>query len=591
MTGRAVTKRESRAGGSPPSGFFPYVAPTISVAVAALILVPVGALLLRFVTSDELQFELFSQLWVDPALRHMLFSTVTIVLGSTLLATVVGALFAWLNERTDARIGWLTRILPVVPLTVPPLAGTIGWILLASPRPGFLNAGLRAAAATLGIELAPEGPLNIYSLYGLVFVYVLYLVPHVYLAVAASLRNLDTSLEEASQVCGASSWKTLRRVTLPSIAPSLVGAVLLALVIGFALFSVPVLIGAPANIEVLSVRIVRSMITQFPPDFDTALVLGTVMVLFVGSAWWLQSRLSAASRHATIGGRGAREHSLVKLGRWRLLARSGMIFYILAASVLPVLALLIVSMQPFWRPAIQFASLDLENFAALFDVSYTRSALRNSVVLGIVGATIGMALAAVVGFFSQVMRQDLGRYFDGVAKLPGAMSHVVLAMGFVAAFVGPPFRLGGTLLLLLGGYLAMYMPQASVTASSALSRIDNQMLEASWCSGASEGRTFISIAVPLMRPGLMVGWMFVFVLMAGDVTASVMLASTRTPVVGFVMLDLFNNGTFPRLAALGVVISLLTSTVIGATFLVLRSIEGRASVAVPSPNEASIMGT
>lgn len=558
---------------------FVALAGIASFIIAGLILVPVGSLIVRFATSDDLGFHLITQLWTDTGLRHMLSSTLVVVLISTLLAGAIGSFFAWLNERTDARIGWLTTILPVVPLTVPPLAGAIGWILLASPRPGFLNAGIRAVASTVGLDVGTEGPLNIYTMSGLIFVYVLYLVPHVYLTVAAALRNLDSSLEEASEISGASQLKTLGRIVLPSIAPSLAGAGLLALVIGFALFSVPVLIGAPAGIEVLSVRIVRSIITQFPPDFDTAVVLGTVMVFFVGSAWWMQSRLTAASRHATVGERGARDRPPISLGSWRPIARLVLIFYILAASVLPFVALVVVALQPFWRPVIEVASWDLENFQALFGQTYTRHALRNSVLLGATGATGGMLLAAIVAYFARPRYAGVGRWIDGVSKLPGALSHVVLAMGFVAAFVGPPFRLGGSMLLLLGGYLALYMPQASETASSALFRVGSPMFEAARCCSASEGRAFSSIALPLMRPGLIVGWMFLFVLMAGDVTASVMLASTRTPVVGFVMLDLFNNGTYPRLAALGVVISVLTSSVIGVAFLTLKRAESRGSEA------------
>jgi iron(III) transport system permease protein len=75
-------------------------------------------------------------------------------------------------------------------------------------------------------------------------------------------------------------------------------------------------------------------------------------------------------------------------------------------------------------------------------------------------------------------------------------------------------------------------------------------------------RTFRKVVLPLMRPGLTAGWVFVFVLMAGDVTMSVLLASTSTPVVGFVMVDLFQNGTYPLLAAMGVIITVVSGAVV-----------------------------
>jgi iron(III) transport system permease protein len=102
--------------------------------------------------------------------------------GGVLLALVVGAALAWLNERTDARMGFATDVLPIMPLRVPPIAGAIGWVILASPQAGLLNSFLRDLGGFVGIEMA-TGPLNIFSWYGVLIVYALYLVPHVFLSV------------------------------------------------------------------------------------------------------------------------------------------------------------------------------------------------------------------------------------------------------------------------------------------------------------------------------------------------------------------------------------------------------------------------
>lgn len=110
-----------------------------------------------------------------------------------------------------------------------------------------------------------------------------------------------------------------------------------------------------------------------------------------------------------------------------------------------------------------------------------------------------------------------------------------------------------------------------MSAQSAMGQIGNELVEASASCGASDFRTFRRVALPLMAPGLTAGWVFVFVLMAGDVTMSVLLASTGTPVVGFVMVDLFSNGTFPLLAAMGVIISIGSSAVVIAALTLSRA--------------------
>src|SRR5690606_34632943 len=134
------------------------------------------------------------------------------------LALIVGSAFAWLLERTDARTCLASGFLPLVPLLVRQISGVIGWVILLSPLAGLINAFLRWIASWFGLEL-DTGLIDLFSHAGLIGVMALYLVPYVYLTVSAALQNLHPSLEEASRICGASPWRTLRKVTLPAIWP------------------------------------------------------------------------------------------------------------------------------------------------------------------------------------------------------------------------------------------------------------------------------------------------------------------------------------------------------------------------------------
>ena len=486
-------------------------------------------------------------------------NTAAVVAAAGAGAFVIGVTLAFMNERTDARLGWAADILPVLPMLVPPVAGAIGWVFLATPVSGFLNSGIRAVLNHIGVHLT-EGPLHIYSWPGLVFVYMLYLTPFVYLPMSAALRGIDSATEEAARVCGAAPWETMRRITVPSLRPAVGAALLYVVGNGFAMFTVPIVIGTQSNITVLPVKIVTAM-TTYPQDLAAALGLGFWVVVVVGAAWWLQTRLATSGAHATIGGKGAGT-TLVRLGPWRWPARLAMVGYLCATSVLPFLALLVVSLQPFWNPRIVWGSLGLGNFRHMIHDSQLGVGLRNSVLLALVTATITIVTTAVVVSIIHGRRSRVGRLVDGVMKVPLVVPHVVFAVGLVLAFAAAPFRLSGTFLILALGYLILYLPQAAVQATAAFAQVGAPLREAASVSGAGPGRVFRSVQLPLMVPGLAAGWALLFVLMAGDVTASVMLAGSNTPVVGFVIVNEWETGTFAGIAALSVIIALVSSAIV-----------------------------
>lgn len=544
---------------------FSPIALLIALATCALIVYPLIVVIHTvFIADGSSTLNLLHQI-VDDRIVAVLLNTVAVIGASVILATFIGSLFAWLVERTDIGMKGLTRFLPMLPVLVPPIAGAIGWVLLASPRSGFLNRWALNVGSMLGIE-STQAVINIYSWGGLVFVFAIYLVPNVFLSVSSHLKNLDPAIEEAARMSGASAWQTLTRVTIPSVKPAVMAGMILALIMGLSLFSLPAVIGMPADIELLAVRIVKLMTASYPPQTGTALTLALIVAVVIGSAWWAQSRVLAGKNFSTIGGRGIRAAE-IRLGIYRTPARILLLLYLAVSSILPFFALVVVSFQPFWTPVIRFQNLGLSNYKTVFiDTAYSQGALINSVFLGMLGATVGMALAAVIAFFIDRNRRSLAAAaIDSTTKLPAAVSHLVIAIAFVVSFSGAPFYLHGTILILLLAYIVLYIPQATLSASTALSQVGPQLAEAALMAGASHGRVFLRVTLPLMLPGLVAGWTLLFVLISGDITASAMLAGSRNPVVGFVILELWSNGSFPQLAALGTVITVLSSVVVLTT--------------------------
>jgi len=528
--------------------------------IALIILYPIARTFFSlFALGSGLNLSAISAAFSMPGIGQTFLNTIFLVVVSGSSALIVASAMAWLNERTDASIPGLSNALPAIPVLIPPVAQVIGWTLLLAPSAGTVNVVLRAI---FGIS-TNEGPLNIYSWTGLVFLYTLELFPFAFLVISAGLRNLDASLEEASRISGASQLSTLRHITLPAILPVLMSAAVLMLVMGFALFSVGAIVGSTVRVDVLSVRIVRLVNGVYPPRTAEALVLSVVILLIIGGAWLLQNRIARKGRFATLGGKGARA-TPVRLGIWRWPARITVLCYVAAAVIAPVLALLYVSLQPFWTPKFNFARLSFDAYReAFFEQGQAHLALIDSSILGIVGATLGMIVAVISAIVIRRRRQDVpSRIFDAIFKIPAAIPHIVLAIGILVAFGGSPFFLSGTLFLLLVGYLTAYLPQASLAAASSVSQVGNELVEASRICGAGEVRTFFSVWLPLMLPGIASGWVLLFAMMSGDLTTSVLLANTATPTVGSTLLQQYESGSYPLIAALALLITLTSSTIV-----------------------------
>lgn len=534
----------------------------VSAVVAFLILYPLGRTLLGIfgVGTDASQVD---QVWSTFWQRHTLTLTINTLVAvgvAGAFALTVGALFAWANERTDARLGFAAKSLPLIPMFIPSIAAAVGWVFLASENAGLLNVLIRNTLGAFGIDMT-SGPLDIQSWPGLIFAYALFLTPYAYLTVSSGLQSLDPALEEASRASGASAFTTFRRVTLPSLRPSLGASILLIATMGFALFSIPLVIGTPAGIDILPVEIVNMVAHQYPSNKAGALGLSLVVVAVVALCWLLQRRLVASGHHATISGRASRTAAL-QLGRWRWPVRIAMLAFMALTAVLPLAGLIAVSLQRYWTANISLSSLSLSAYESLFENDLVWGGLKNSIVLALVGATVAIGAGVLITMVVEARRSRLTRVLDGIVKIPATLTHIIIAVAFVVALAGPPFQLGGTYAILLLAYIVLYIPQATFYSAAAYHQVGGQLREASATSGAEEATTFRRVLVPLMAPGLIAGWSLLFVLITGDITASSMLAGTHTPVVGFVILDLWTSGTYPQLAALGVLMTAVASAVV-----------------------------
>ncbi|HEY4200151.1 MAG TPA: iron ABC transporter permease [Devosiaceae bacterium] len=546
------------------------------VLVAGVLLFTGYPLLTMIVTafSGEHGFDLsvWSETFAGRGLAEATRNTVIVLVACVTLSVPIATFFAWLNERTDAHMGALSTFLPIVPLLLPPTALAIGWLFLGDPNAGFIAGLTRWALAPLGVPRSAI-TFGIYSWPGLIFVYLLFLVPHAYIIIAAGFRSLDPSLEEAARMSGKSRLQCLFGVSIPAIKPAIGSAALLTAIATVELYSIPAIVATPAQILVLPTYIQRLLHGQFPPATNQAVVLGLLMALAIGAVWLVQRRVAVHSQYARIGGMGVRANR-ISMGRMRTPARIVMFAYLAATSVLPILALLVVSLQRYWTPIVDWKNLSIAKFVDAVVQPQSRDAIVNSTILGVAAGTIAVLIAGTLAIYAADAGGRRERWIGLATKLPATMSTLVLAIGMLVAFGGPPFRLGGTLAILLICHVISRLPTASIAAESSVAQIGSQLVEASRVNGSSKARTFRRILLPLTAPGLAAGWALIFAVIVGDLTAAAMLAGPSNTVIGYRIQNIYDFGTYSDLAALGVVIAVVSGIAVG---LVLRFVRPRYS--------------
>ena len=534
------------------------LARVLVLVVGALTIAPVAMLAFGSVSEGLDAFGAFTlakyaAAYTDPALLAVLWNTLVFVLGSTLLATLLALVLAYLNTRTDIPFKFIFGVLAIVPMMIPHLLFSVAWALLLNPSNGLVN---RALVDLLGLQ----GPLlNIYSLPGMIFVEGLLNMPIAYLIIAPAMASFDVSLEDSSRVCGSSPWRTLLRITLPVLRPAILAAFVLGVVRALASYAVPRVLGTPGRVDVLATYLYEMVSTGFSPDWGRAAALGmSALATSIALVWVYRALTGESSRFVTVSSRGWRP-SVVALGRMRLPLTAGVALLSLFIVVLPVLVLLYTSLVPYaMLPSAQaFAQMSLRHWTAVFDDPTSLLALRNSLVLAVAGATIGVLLSLLIAHVTVRQRSRAAGTLETLTFLSFSFPGIVIGIGFMWFFVRTP--LYATLWALLIGYVATYLPYGVRPLASALVQVHTHLEESSLVCGASRATTLRRIVAPLLVPGIVSAWILMATMFLRELTLSVVLSRPGSEVLAVQILAYADDGLWGRLSALGMVMILIST--------------------------------
>ncbi|HKA33448.1 MAG TPA: iron ABC transporter permease [Candidatus Binatia bacterium] len=491
--------------------------------------------------------------YTDPLTYQLLLNSFIFAAGSSVLATSLAAIIAWITVRTNAPLRKVFQLTAIVPNIFPPVMLAVAWGALLSPRTGLLN---RFAMQLFGLD---EAPLNIYSLWGMIFVEGLITTPLAFLIVSASLQSMDPSLEESARVAGSTNLQIARRITLPIVRPALLASLTLNFVRAIESFDTPAIIALPARIEVFTTKIYREAIGAFPPNQNIAATYAVSLLLISMIFVYLYRRLTSRSeRYVTVTGRGYRP-MIIDLGKWRYAATGVAALILLLIVVLPFAVLLFVSVVSYLHVpgAKTWELLTLDHYRSNLTDSRTYRALKNSLILAVGGATICMLLASVTAYMTTKTKVAGRSLIEALTFIPWAFPGTALAIGLLWTYVYVPLPIYGTLWILLIGYITRFLPYGLRTMTSTVVQVHDDLPDASMTCGAGFWATFRRVLLPLLRPGFIAGWIILATIYLREFSTSIFLYSPGSEPVGPLLYHFYVDGNLGPMCSLGVIVSII----------------------------------
>lgn len=522
-------------------------------------LIPLGFLLWQSLFTPETATKAAVFTWANYITAYasgetarLFWNSVRYALGASILSFMLGASLAWMNERTNTPFKTLFFTLALIPLVIPGILFTVSWILLASPKIGILN-------LTLMHWFNLRDPVfDIYSMWGMIWVDGLQSSPIAFLLMTAAFRAMDPSLEESATMSGANVFQVLWRITLKLVWPATFATFLILFVNAIESFETPALLGLPVGIQVFTSAIYKA-VHQYPSQIGLASAYAVMLLMVTTSGIYFISRLSSSgSKYSTMTGKGFRPRT-IDLGRWRWLAAAVFVVYFLLIVVLPFMVLLWTSLQKFYAvPSWQAVqNLTLDPYRFILNYPNVQRSVWNSLLLSFSTATLVMLITSVICWI--VVKTKLpGRWLlDNLASLPMVFPGLVLGLALMIFYLNVDIGVYGTLWILLIAYITRFMPYGLRFNTTSMLQIHKELEESAATSGASWFTTFRRIILPLLKPGMLAGWIYIMIVSIRELSSSILLYSPGTEVISIIIWELWENGQFVELSALGVLFILL----------------------------------
>jgi iron(III) transport system permease protein len=467
----------------------------------------------------------------EPLLRTALLNTFKVALVRQALSLPLAVLVAWLIARTDLPgrnwfefAFWAAFFLPAFTVT-------LSWILLLDPDYGLLNEWLAK------LPLIDEGPFNIYSFWGIIWVHLVTgsLTVKVILLTPA-FRNMNASYEEASRIAGANTFTTALRITVPVMAPAILAVLLLGTMVSLQTFEVEQVLGIPFRFFVFSTMIYDLLVTRVP-RYDAATALAALILLAAVPLVVVQQLVTRGRRYTTLTGQFQNQPQRLGWLRWPAFAvMLGLVMVVLGVPLVFAVLGSFMKLFGFFEIAQPWT---LANWQRVLSDPIFLSSLKNTLVLATSTALAAVLLHSLIAYIV-VRTRYAGRYaLDFISWLPFTLPGIILSLALLRLFLGVSFLrpLYGTMALLVMAGLISGMPLGVQIIKGGLMQLGTELEEASRIAGASWWSTYRRIVLRLMAPTLVAVGMITFVGAARNISTVALLSTSANRPLSILQLD------------------------------------------------------
>lgn len=470
--------------------------------------------------------------------------------GAAVLAGVFAIPLAWAVSRTNMPGRGFVRMAVLATFITPPYTGAVAWILLAGPNAGWLN---RAFTLVTGAE---SGPFNIYSFPGLVFIIALYSFPYIFIFTSAALELVSSEMEDAANILGAGTWRTMRRVTLPLALPAILGGLIICFLEAIALFASPAMIAIPARFNVVTTQLFQffgnPVRVEVAAAYAMPLLGVTVMLILV------QRLITNRKGFVALTGKGG-ERRPIDLGRGRWVLFGYAMFVASMSVFLPYVFLMQAAFAKAWGRGFSFDNLSLQNFHfVLFEHATAAKSVWNALLFGGTAATAAVIITFGVSYIVTRRLIPFAEVLGFLCVAPFVIPGVVLAIGFYAAYAPPPLALYGTATILILAFTTRFLPIGYVNSSAAMRSLNPEMEEAVRVLGGNRLTALRRVVAPLLKRNLLGAWLLIFIPATRELSSAIFLYGPNTKVVSVMIFDMSEEGNFEYLSALALILQALT---------------------------------
>jgi iron(III) transport system permease protein len=490
---------------------------------------------------------------------HVLANTAFVACIATVMAVAIGFLAAWTLTRTQVPgRAWLERLMEL-PYYMTPLVGALAWSILAAPRTGALNQLWHAVGGGGDV-------VNIYSAWGIAWVMALFEGTVAFVMIGAAMKSMDPALEESARVLGAGKWRTMLTVTLPLVMPGVLGATVFVFAEMLGSFAAAFVLGIPARYVVITTAIWQA-VQSFPPDYPRASAMGIALFAVMFATLGLYRLVVRRGNFATITGKAFRPRTMA-MGRMAWVLFAACFAYVVAAVFLPLAALLLTSFQRFATVILSQSEFSLANYQTALGMGAVRSALTNSLLLGVGVATVGVAVMVVLVWIIYRSKAPGHGLIEYVVMFPQAVPRMVFGVALLWAWLNIPIPIYGTLWLLALAYFTVLLPLGVRTLAGVVLQIDKSLEECARVCGASWGYLMRTVTMPLLRPGIVAAWLLVFIASVRELGVSIFLVGPNAKVIAPSIISAWLSSSSELSAALAL---LQTAAVFIALIVLFRA--------------------